>query len=79
MVAVYDKMGDAMGFSRRLFEIHDELMRSAYQLVRECGCQDGCPSCVGPGGEQGQGSKRETLALLEELIAKPEPEPVNSI
>lgn len=72
VVMVFDQMGDAMGFSQRLFEIHDELMRSAYDLVRECGCQDGCPSCVGPGGEQGQGSKRETLALLEELIAKAE-------
>jgi DEAD/DEAH box helicase domain-containing protein len=68
VVMVFDQMGDAMGFSQRLFEIHNELMRSAYDLVRECACQDGCPSCVGPGGEQGQGSKRETLALLKELI-----------
>ena len=72
VVAVFDSMGDAMGFSQRLFEIHDELMRSAYELVRECGCVDGCPSCVGPGGEQGQGSKRETQALLEALIMKVE-------
>jgi DEAD/DEAH box helicase domain-containing protein len=70
VVAIYDKMGDAMGFSQRVYEIHDELMRSAYELVRECGCADGCPSCVGPGGEQGQGSKRETLALLEALMGK---------
>lgn len=70
VVLVFDQMGDAMGFSQRLFEIHDELMSSAYDLVRECGCQDGCPSCVGPGGEHGQGSKRETLALLEALITK---------
>ena len=68
VVLVFDQMGDAMGFSQRLFEIHDELIRAAYELVYECGCQDGCPSCVGPGGEQGQGSKRETLALLEALI-----------
>lgn len=68
VVLVFDQMGDAMGFSQRLFEIHNELIRAAYELVYECGCQDGCPSCVGPGGEQGQGSKRETLALLEELI-----------
>ena len=76
VVMVFDQMGDAMGFSQRLFEIHEELMRSAYDLVRECGCQDGCPSCVGPGGEQGQGSKRETLALLEALIPNPELETI---
>ncbi len=68
VVVVYDQLGDALGFSQKLFELHTELMHSAYDLVKECDCADGCPSCVGPGGELGQGSKRETLALLEELI-----------
>ncbi|MEX1248092.1 MAG: Zn-binding domain-containing protein, partial [Anaerolineales bacterium] len=70
-VVVYDQMGDALGFSQKLFELHNELMRDAYQLVQECQCADGCPSCVGPGGELGRGSKRETLALLEELAKVP--------
>jgi len=70
VVVVYDQLGDALGFSQKLFELHAELMRSAYDLVRVCDCADGCPSCVGPGGELGQGSKRETLALLEELTGK---------
>lgn len=68
-VVVFDQMGDALGFSRKLFELHSELMNSSYHLVSECPCEDGCPSCVGPGGEQGKGSKPETLALLEELNA----------
>jgi len=42
-------------------------MKRGRELVEACGCEDGCPSCVGPGGEGGLGGKRETLALLKEL------------
>ncbi len=68
-VIIFDHAQDAMGFSKRLFEIHDELLLQARRLVAACECKDGCPSCVGPGGELGQGSKAETLALLKALTA----------
>lgn len=68
VVVIFDNVGNAMGFSERLFELHDELIAAAHELVAACGCHDGCPSCVGPGGEQGRGAKRETLALLELMM-----------
>ena len=64
VVVLYEQVPAGVGFSDRLFELHDEIMLRTYQLVQTCECQDGCPSCVGPGGEQGAGSKQETLALL---------------
>jgi DEAD/DEAH box helicase domain-containing protein len=69
-VIIYEQVPAGIGFSQRLFEIHDELMQRAYELVYRCECADGCPSCVGPGGENGSGGKLETLALLSELIQK---------
>jgi len=66
-VILYDLIPGGIGLSERLYEIHDELMNRGYELVDACGCQDGCPSCVGPGGESGSGGKRETMALLREL------------
>jgi DEAD/DEAH box helicase domain-containing protein len=66
-VVLYDQVPAGIGFSQRLFEIHDEMMARALELVSECECKDGCPSCVGPGGENGYGGKAETLAILEEL------------
>jgi len=66
-VVIYDQVPAGIGFSQRLFELHTELVSRAGELVAACPCQDGCPSCVGPGGEAGQGSKRETLAILETL------------
>jgi DEAD/DEAH box helicase domain-containing protein len=69
-VVVYDQIPAGIGFSERLFELHDELMLRAYELVSACECTDGCPSCVGPGGEAGQGSKPETLAILGRLAGE---------
>jgi DEAD/DEAH box helicase domain-containing protein len=67
-VVLYDQVPAGIGFSQRLFELHDELIARAFDLVTACECHDGCPSCVGPGGEGGLGGKRETLAILGALI-----------
>jgi DEAD/DEAH box helicase domain-containing protein len=64
---LYDLIPGGIGLSERLYEIHDELLKRGRELVEACGCEDGCPSCVGPGGENGLGGKRETIALLKEL------------
>ena len=66
-VVLYDLVPAGIGFSQKLFELHDELVRGALELVSQCACSDGCPSCVGPGGENGMGGKQETLAILEQL------------
>ncbi len=66
-VVIYDQVPAGIGFSERLFELHDELMGRAHELVAACECTDGCPSCVGPAGEGGLGGRQETLAILEAL------------
>ncbi len=67
-IVLYDLVPAGIGFSQKLFEIHDELIQRAFELVSECACKDGCPSCVGPGGENGVGGKQETLAILKEIL-----------
>jgi len=69
-IVIYDQFSAGMGFSQHLFEKHDELIKQAYELIKNCKCTDGCPSCVGPGGELGQSSKMETLAILEAILNK---------
>ncbi len=66
-VVLYDSVPAGIGFSEKLFEMHDELIARALELVRDCPCADGCPSCVGPGGENGYGGKQEALEILREL------------
>jgi DEAD/DEAH box helicase domain-containing protein len=67
-VVLYDLIPAGIGFSQKLFQLHDDLIKSALELVSGCPCVDGCPSCVGPGGENGAGGKREALAILKELV-----------
>jgi len=66
-VVIYDSIPAGIGFSQKLFEMHADLIARARELVEACACTDGCPSCVGPGGENGGGGKHEALAILKEL------------
>jgi DEAD/DEAH box helicase domain-containing protein len=66
-VVLYDQIPAGIGFSQKLFEIHEELIARALELVTECPCEDGCPSCVGPAGENGIGGKEETIEILKEI------------
>jgi DEAD/DEAH box helicase domain-containing protein len=61
---LYDQVPAGIGFSQKLFEMHDELIARALELVNDCACTDGCPSCVGPGGENGYGGKQKALEIL---------------
>jgi DEAD/DEAH box helicase domain-containing protein len=66
-VVLFDMAAAGVGLSAGLYARHAELLAAARAAVAECPCADGCPSCVGPGGENGAGGKAETLALLELL------------
>ncbi|HEX9007423.1 MAG TPA: Zn-binding domain-containing protein, partial [Bacteroidota bacterium] len=66
-VVLYDQVPEGIGFSQKLYEMHSELIARALELVEQCECKDGCPSCVGPGGENGLGGKQETLQILRKL------------
>ena len=63
-IVLYDKVPAGIGLSENLYRISQELFVRAYELVSECECKEGCPSCIGPAGENGEGGKQETLALL---------------
>ncbi len=44
---VHDRYPGGMGYARRCLDCIDDLMRAVHTVIRECGCEDGCPSCVG--------------------------------
>jgi DEAD/DEAH box helicase domain-containing protein len=64
VVVIYDDIPAGIGLSQRIYELHAEIIANAKELISTCGCQDGCPGCVGPYGENGAGSKKETLAMV---------------
>jgi DEAD/DEAH box helicase domain-containing protein len=62
-VTVYEVYPGGVGYSRRLYELHRELLTGAAELVGECQCADGCPSCIGPLSGV-EGAKASCLRLL---------------
>jgi DEAD/DEAH box helicase domain-containing protein len=63
----YDRYPGGVGLSERLFEIHGELLEQAARLIRSCGCDGGCPACVGPEEEVGTHGKKLALGLLARM------------
>jgi DEAD/DEAH box helicase domain-containing protein len=45
-IFLYDGHPGGIGISRTAFARFEELCRDAHRLITECGCADGCPSCV---------------------------------
>ncbi len=67
-VTLYDNAPGGAGLSARLYELHDELLEAALDVVRACACADGCPGCVGPAGELEPGTKALTQGLVEAIV-----------
>jgi DEAD/DEAH box helicase domain-containing protein len=45
---LYDNYPGGIGLSSPLCESRDTIVHDAQQLVAECSCSHGCPSCIGP-------------------------------
>ncbi len=63
-VTVYEVYPGGVGYASRMFDLHQELLEGAAELVRECPCLAGCPSCIGP-LHMVEGAKAACLRLLE--------------
>lgn len=69
-IYIYESIPGGVGFSRRIFDMFGEIVEGAISLVKKCGCKDGCPSCVGPALETGEGGKSRAEQLLRLLRQK---------
>jgi DEAD/DEAH box helicase domain-containing protein len=69
-VFVYDSYPGGIGFSEPLFAMHDELVARTRELIAGCGCDHGCPTCVGPVGETGPEAKPVALLILDRLMGR---------
>ena len=45
-VFVYDGYEGGIGLAEKAYEILPDVFLSAHELVRDCGCDEGCPSCI---------------------------------
>jgi DEAD/DEAH box helicase domain-containing protein len=66
---LFDAYPGGIGFSEPLFRVHDLLLQKTRELIAACGCEQGCPSCVGPAGDLAPRAKEAALAILDRLCA----------
>ena len=67
-VYVYDNYPGGVGFSQKLFHLSGDLWKACGEMIRSCECMDGCPSCVGPKMEVGEGGKLGALKLTRWIL-----------
>lgn len=65
---LYDNCPGGIGLAQKAWGMRSLLLENALQIVRGCPCEAGCPSCVGPAAEVGEGGKQTAIALLEALL-----------
>ena len=65
---LYDSYSGGVGLSAPLYRMSDRLLFQARELILGCGCENGCPACVGPAGEIGERGKEVALSVLMALI-----------
>jgi DEAD/DEAH box helicase domain-containing protein len=69
-IYIYDNYPGGVGFSEKIYNISDQLLQACLELVQDCACKEGCPSCVGPPLEVGDMAKENTLSLIKEAMGK---------
>lgn len=66
---LYDTYPGGVGLSEKAYHMQELLLEHALDIARGCGCESGCPSCVGPVSQVGEHGKADAIAILKELLA----------
>jgi DEAD/DEAH box helicase domain-containing protein len=64
---LFDGYPGGIGQSQPLFKQRLRLLAGARDVLKSCGCEAGCPACVGPIGETGESAKLGAWRVLNEL------------
>lgn len=65
-IYLYDSVPGGIGLSDRVYEMNNELLLRARDLLLGCKCKDGCPGCVGAAA--GPDAKHTLIQILNRLL-----------
>jgi DEAD/DEAH box helicase domain-containing protein len=71
LVFIYDAFPGGVGIAEKGFDLLLELWRATYEAVRDCPCEDGCPSCIQSpkcGSNNDPLDKQAAVLILAELL-----------
>src|SRR5208282_2914349 len=46
VIFIYDGYPGGVGLTQKAYETMEELLTTTFEMIRDCGCEEGCPSCV---------------------------------
>jgi DEAD/DEAH box helicase domain-containing protein len=67
-VFLYDSYPGGIGLSDKVYQVRRQLFESALAMLDGCGCETGCPSCVGPVEIVGEHGKSTTRRFLQSVV-----------
>lgn len=67
VVYFYDRYPGGVGLSEKAYDYINELLTRASELIGNCPCRSGCPSCIGADYPD-EDSKELALSLLQKLV-----------
>jgi DEAD/DEAH box helicase domain-containing protein len=71
LVFLYDAFPGGVGIAEKGFDLLGDLWRATYEAVRDCPCEDGCPSCIQSpkcGNNNEPLDKRAAVLILSKLL-----------
>ncbi len=70
-IFLYDGYPGGIGIAEKAFDLFESLVHTTYELVRDCPCEEGCPSCIySPkcGNNNEPLDRRAAVKILSELL-----------
>jgi DEAD/DEAH box helicase domain-containing protein len=78
VIFIYDGYPGGVGLTERAYETMEELLTTTFEMIRDCECEEGCPSCV-QSPKCGSGNhpldKKGALLLLAHLLGRDDLQP----
>lgn len=67
---LYDNCPGGVGLAEKAYRMRKTLLMHAALVAKDCACEHGCPSCVGPVGEVGENGKATAVQLIDRMLAE---------
>jgi DEAD/DEAH box helicase domain-containing protein len=71
LIFIYDAYEGGIGISEKLFETFKALVQMTHNLIKDCGCEEGCPACILSskcGNNNRPMDKEAALYILENML-----------
>ena len=69
-IFIYDAFEDGVGLTAKAYNLFEDIIKMAHDLICECDCSDGCPGCIYSSQNQSDNkylNKKATKIILEDL------------